>query len=74
MDKIFDPYFTTKQNCSGLGLTTAYSVIKKHNGFIIAESVVGAGSTFIIYLPAVEREVIEEAKEKRPLKGLVEFW
>ncbi|MBU4446530.1 response regulator [bacterium] len=69
LDKIFDPYFTTKQNCSGLGLTTAYSVIKKHNGFIIAESVVGAGSTFIIYLPAVEREVIEEAKEKRPLKG-----
>jgi len=69
LDKIFDPYFTTKQNCSGLGLTTAYSVIKKHNGFIIAESVVGAGSTFIIYLPAVEREVIEETIEKRPLKG-----
>ncbi len=69
LNKIFDPYFTTKQNCSGLGLTTAYSVIKKHNGFIIAESVVGAGSTFIIYLPAVEREVMEEEKEKRPLKG-----
>jgi two-component system, cell cycle sensor histidine kinase and response regulator CckA len=50
--KIFDPYFTTKPTGSGLGLSTAYSVIKNHHGIITASSVPGQGSTFIIYLPA----------------------
>jgi len=51
--KIFDPYFTTKQSGSGLGLASAYSIVKKHDGFIAVESRPGAGSTFTIYLPAV---------------------
>lgn len=50
--KIFDPYFTTKINGSGLGLATAYSIIKNHKGYIGVDSVVGEGSTFNIYLPA----------------------
>lgn len=50
--KIFDPYFTTKPTGSGLGLSTAYSVIKNHHGIITASSVLGQGSTFTIYLPA----------------------
>lgn len=50
--KIFDPYFTTKQKGSGLGLATAYSVIQKHGGRIFAESTLGAGATFTILLPA----------------------
>jgi signal transduction histidine kinase len=50
--KIFDPYFTTKPTGSGLGLSTAYSVIKNHHGIITASSVPGQGSTFTIYLPA----------------------
>lgn len=50
--KIFDPYFTTKKKGSGLGLASSYSIIKKHGGFIRAESTLGQGSTFTIYLPA----------------------
>ncbi|HEX3015658.1 MAG TPA: ATP-binding protein [Desulfobacteria bacterium] len=52
LDKIFDPFFTTKEAGSGLGLATAYSIIKKHSGYIAVESEVGRGSTFQIYLPA----------------------
>ena len=50
--RIFDPYFTTKSTGSGLGLATSYSIVKKHGGLIRVESELGAGSTFMIYLPA----------------------
>ena len=50
--RIFDPYFTTKAEGSGLGLATSYSIIRKHHGLIQAESEPGQGTTFIIYLPA----------------------
>lgn len=50
--KIFDPYFTTKQKGVGLGLTTAYSIIKRHGGYIFVDSKTGTGTTFTIYLPA----------------------
>ena len=49
---IFDPYFTTKQSGSGLGLATAHSIIAKHNGYISVESALDKGTTFSIYLPA----------------------
>ncbi|OHD15462.1 MAG: hypothetical protein A2086_08310 [Spirochaetes bacterium GWD1_27_9] len=52
LSKIFDPYFTTKQKGSGLGLAVTYSIINKHSGYIYVESVLGAGTTFYIYLPA----------------------
>ncbi len=55
LEKIFDPYFTTKQEGSGLGLASCYSIVSKHGGFIEAESVRGQGSTFTIYLPASHR-------------------
>ena len=55
--KIFDPYFTTKQEGSGLGLASAYSIIKKHDGHITAESKLGEGTTFYIYLPASEKKI-----------------
>lgn len=48
---IFDPFFTTHHQGSGLGLATCYSIIKKHNGHIEAESILGEGSVFRIYLP-----------------------
>jgi nitrogen-specific signal transduction histidine kinase/CheY-like chemotaxis protein len=52
MKRIFDPYFTTKPKGSGLGLATAYSIIKNHNGLMTVESEVHVGATFTIYLPA----------------------
>ncbi|MDQ1331942.1 MAG: two-component system, cell cycle sensor histidine kinase and response regulator CckA, partial [Thermodesulfobacteriota bacterium] len=58
--KIFDPYFTTKQAGSGLGLATAYSIINKHNGHISVNSSPGAGTAFNIYLPASGKEIPEK--------------
>jgi signal transduction histidine kinase/ActR/RegA family two-component response regulator len=71
LQKIFDPYFTTKKNGSGLGLATAYSIIKQHGGYITVESEIGVGTTFHIYLPASQKKiqkkfVLREAKEVSP--------
>ena len=52
LDKIFDPYFSTKQTGSGLGLATVRSIIEKHNGRISVTSETGQGTTFTIYFPA----------------------
>ncbi len=52
LNRIFDPYFSTKATGSGLGLTTAYSVIKRHDGHISVESKVGEGTTFSVFIPA----------------------
>ncbi|MEJ2055021.1 MAG: ATP-binding protein [Calditrichaceae bacterium] len=55
--KIFDPFFTTKTNGSGLGLASAFSIIKRHQGFITLDSDIGKGSVFKIYLPSTLKEV-----------------
>ncbi len=52
LGRIFDPFFSTKQKGSGLGLATSYSIVKKHDGCIEVESKPGKGSTFHVYLPA----------------------
>lgn len=62
--KIFDPYFTTKKTGSGLGLTSSYSIIKKHNGHIIAKSKVGKGTVFNIFIPACDSIPIEIEEPK----------
>ncbi len=64
LNRIFDPYFTTKKNGSGLGLATAYSIIKHHDGSISVESVPGGGTTFQILLPALERPAGLEREEE----------
>jgi len=51
--KLFDPYFTTKQQGSGLGLATSYSIVKRHQGTIVASSDPVTGTVFCIYLPAI---------------------
>ncbi len=64
LQKIFDPYFSTKQEGSGLGLTTVYSVIQKHGGYITVESEMEKGTTFFIYLPAIEEKISKEEEKK----------
>ncbi|MEO0293165.1 MAG: ATP-binding protein [candidate division WOR-3 bacterium] len=51
LPRIFEPYFTTKQKGSGLGLSLVYSIIQKHDGYIGVDSKLGEGTTFYIYLP-----------------------
>jgi two-component system, cell cycle sensor histidine kinase and response regulator CckA len=65
LHKIFEPFYTTKQvgEGTGLGLSTAYGIIKQTGGFIFAESPPGNGAIFTIYLPAYEREEVVEAVE-----------
>ena len=67
LSKIFDPYFTTKQKGSGLGLATSYSIIKKHDGILNVTSEFGSGSTFSIYLPASEKRLPAGKVAKRNL-------
>ncbi len=52
LPKVFDPYFTTKDRGSGLGLATAFAVVKNHRGFITVDSEPRKGATFAVYLPA----------------------
>ena len=59
IDKIFDPYFTTKQEGSGLGLAITHAIISKHDGHISVRSAAGQGTTFTILLPASLQSSVE---------------
>ena len=56
--KVFDPYFTTKHQGSGLGLTMTYTTIHAHDGHIAVDSEMGKGTTFRIYMPASHEEPV----------------
>ncbi len=64
LSKIFDPYFTTKQKGSGLGLTSALAIIRKHEGAIMINSEPGNGTEVTIYLPASGKKVIPQKSEE----------
>ncbi|MGE5444994.1 MAG: response regulator [Ignavibacteriales bacterium] len=70
LSKIFDPYFITKQRSSGLGLATAYSIIKNHDGYIEVESGQGVGMKVHIYIPA-STERVEEKEEGVAEEGVL---
>lgn len=66
-DKIFDPYFTTKEEGSGLGLALTHSIVTKHQGYIDLKSG-DWGTEFIIYLPALPDSVLKKGKDKDKVK------
>jgi len=59
LSRVFEPYFTTKQSGSGLGLSVSYSIIRQHGGHLHIESETGVGTTCHIYLPAVEAKAAD---------------
>jgi PAS domain S-box-containing protein len=65
IDKIFDPYFTTKQEGSGLGLATVYSIVGKHGGHICVDSEMGIGTRFCIYLSASTNSAPQTADSRK---------
>ncbi len=67
IEKIFDPYFTTKKEGNGLGLATCYSIIKKHNGHISVESEAGEGACFNIYLPSDTEKILRTQPKKETI-------
>jgi PAS domain S-box-containing protein len=56
VDRIFDPYFTTKSSGTGLGLATAHSIITRHGGHVTVTSRVGEGAKFTVFLPASQAQ------------------
>lgn len=70
LNRIFDPYFTTKPTGNGIGLATCYSLIKKHGGEITVRSELGKGTTFSLFLPMAENDPApEEDAPDQPTKG-----
>jgi PAS domain S-box-containing protein len=67
LPRVFDPYFTTKQTGSGLGLATAFSIIKNHDGHIAVDSQIGRGTRVSIYLPASSRVPAPSQEMEREL-------
>ena len=68
--RIFDPYFTTKETGSGLGLATAYAIVQNHEGHISVTSVPGEGTRFDVYVPATSAPVKSTSEEaSEPIRG-----
>ncbi len=73
LHKIFDPFYTTKDNSMGLGLASSHSIVRNHDGCIKVISELGVGSTFDVYLPVISRQVQEDKGviNRSPVSGRV---
>ncbi|UCD65450.1 MAG: PAS domain S-box protein [Deltaproteobacteria bacterium] len=70
LPKIFDPYFTTKKDGSGLGLSIVHSIVRNHDGHIEVDSQPGKGTLFHLYLPAsLKKGSAEKAEPSEVVKG-----
>ncbi len=69
-DRVFEPFFSTKEKGkgTGMGLAMAYGVIKSHGGYITVDSEVGKGAAFTVYLPATDKQMIDEKKDFHGIK------
>ncbi len=69
--RVFEPWFTTKESGTGLGLSVVYGVVQSHGGFINLESDVGRGTSFTIYLPVSDQPVrmVEQKRRARLPRG-----
>lgn len=68
LDRVFDPYFTTKERGSGLGLATVYSIVRKHGGHVSLVSRDGEGTTVTVYLPATSKPAVERVEEEEQVR------
>ena len=69
LDLVFDPYFTTKRSGAGMGLAMVYAIVNNHGGTVCVESTLGKGTTFTVYIPALDDNSIPYEDSALPVQS-----